>query len=105
MTYQIKDSDDLAAKLKDAGDHLVVIDFFAKWCGPCKMIAPRIEEMVNEYPDVVFLKVDVDECEQIATDYDISSMPTFVFVKNSAKVDSFSGANTDKLRETLLKYK
>lgn len=105
MAYQVKDSDDLAAKLKDAGDHLVVIDFFAKWCGPCKMIAPRIEEMVNEYPDVVFLKVDVDECEQVATEYDISSMPTFVFVKNSAKVDSFSGANFDKLRETVLKYK
>lgn len=53
------------------------------------MMAPRIEETVNQYPGIVFLKVDVDECEQIATDYDISSMPTFVFVKNSAKVSTF----------------
>lgn len=105
MAHQIADSDDLSTKLRDAGNNLVVIDFFAKWCGPCKMISPKIEELAKEYPDVVFLKVDVDECEEIASEYDISSMPTFVFVKNGSKLDTFSGANFEKLKETLLKHK
>lgn len=45
-----------------------------------------LQELSAEYPDVVFLKVDVDECEDIATDYNISAMPTFVFIKNKQKV-------------------
>lgn len=49
--------------------------------------------------------MDVDECEDIATEYSINSMPTFVFVKNSKKLDEFSGANVDKLRNTILKHK
>jgi len=51
--------------------------------------------------DVVFLKVDVDECEEVATDYNISCMPTFILLKNSEKVDEFSGANADKLKELI----
>ncbi|TGZ38585.1 Thioredoxin, partial [Temnothorax longispinosus] len=77
----IQNSDDLKNKLKDAGNNLVIIDFFAVWCGPCKMIGPLIEELSKEMQDVVFLKVDVDECEDIAAEYEISSMPTFVFIK------------------------
>ncbi|KOB68066.1 Thioredoxin [Operophtera brumata] len=49
--------------------------------------------------------VDVDECEDIATEYNINSMPTFVFVKNNKKVEEFSGANVDKLKNTILKHK
>ncbi|KYN19855.1 Thioredoxin-2, partial [Trachymyrmex cornetzi] len=78
--------DDLQIKLKDAGNNLVVIDFFAVWCGPCKMIGPLIEELSKEMLDVVFLKVDVDECEDIAAEYEISSMPTFVFIKEGKVV-------------------
>ncbi|XP_050440516.1 thioredoxin-2 [Adelges cooleyi] len=105
MVYLVTDAADLAAKLTDAKGKLVIIDFFAKWCGPCKLIAPYIEELANEFPDVVMLKVDVDECEEASLEYNIQSMPTFVFVKSKAEVDRFSGANRDKLKETLVKNK
>lgn len=106
MSIHIKDSDDLKNRLAEAGDKLVVIDFMATWCGPCKMIGPKLDEMANEMSDcIVVLKVDVDECEDIATEYNINSMPTFVFVKNSKKIEEFSGANVDKLRNTIIKLK
>ncbi|KAJ8917391.1 hypothetical protein NQ315_002415, partial [Exocentrus adspersus] len=92
---------DLDSKLGDAGDQLVVIDFFATWCGPCKMISPKLEELSKEYTNILILKVDVDECEDIAMEYNISSMPTFVFIKNKAVVTTFSGANYDKLKQTI----
>ena len=57
-------------------------------CGPCKVIAPQIEAMSKEMADVVFLKVDVDENEDAAQEYNISAMPTFIFIKNQAKVRS-----------------
>jgi len=63
-----------------------VIDFFATWCGPCKMIAPPIEEMSKTLENVVFLKVDVDEAEAAAQEFNISAMPTFIFMKSNAKV-------------------
>lgn len=50
------------------------------------MIAPKIEEMAAEFPDVMFLKVDVDECEDIAAEYNITSMPTFLYIKNKKQV-------------------
>ena len=49
----------------------MVVDFHATWCGPCKMIAPHLEEMDKTMDDVVFLKVDVDECEDIAEEYKV----------------------------------
>lgn len=103
--YQVQNSDDLTSKLQKAGDKLVVIDFFAVWCGPCKMIGPKIEELAKELQDVVFLKVDVDECEEIAAEYQITSMPTFVFIKNTQVLETFSGANYDKLKDTVQKHK
>ena len=86
MVHQCKDLADLNGQLESAGDKLVVIDFFAVWCGPCKMIAPKIEEMSAAMKNVVFLKVDVDEAEDVAAEYEISAMPTFVFMKKKAKV-------------------
>lgn len=96
----------MKAKLEAAGDKLVVIDFFATWCGPCKMIAPKLEAFADNMPDdLVVLKVDVDECEDLAQEYNISSMPTFVFVKNSAKIEQFSGANVASLEALIHKHK
>lgn len=55
--------------------------------------------------EVVFLKVDVDECEEVAAEYQISCMPTFLFMKSGQKLDSFSGANEEKVKEFIAKYK
>ena len=57
MVHLVGDMDDLKKQLTEAGEKLVVIDFYATWCGPCKMIAPQIEEMEKAMTDVVFLKV------------------------------------------------
>ena len=57
MVHLVGDMDDLKKQLTEAGEKLVVIDFYATWCGPCKMIAPQIEEMEKAMADVVFLKV------------------------------------------------
>jgi thioredoxin 1 len=99
MVYLCNDLADLNKQIDQAGSKLVVIDFFATWCGPCKMIAPKIEQMAAEMPNVVFLKVDVDEAEDAAQEYNITAMPTFLFIKNKAKVAELMGANADKLKE------
>ncbi|XP_063994117.1 thioredoxin-2-like isoform X2 [Diachasmimorpha longicaudata] len=99
MVVIIENQNDLKKRLEEAGDKLVIIDFFATWCGPCKVIAPQFEELSKEHPDIVFLKVDVDDNEDIATEYEISSMPTFIFIKNNTVVHQFSGASLQKIQE------
>ncbi|XP_001356371.1 thioredoxin-2 [Drosophila persimilis] len=102
MVYQVKDKADLDAQLQQAGSKLVVLDFYATWCGPCKMIAPKLAELATQYADnIVILKVDVDESEDIAMDYNICSMPTFVFIKNTNKVEEFAGANAQRLEDVI----
>jgi len=96
---------DLQKELTDAGDKLVVIDFFAEWCGPCKGIAPVIQKWSEEQTDVVYLKVDVDDNEESAASYSVEAMPTFIFVKNGNKVDSVVGANQEKLKAKIAELK
>ncbi|XP_054708378.1 thioredoxin-2-like [Uloborus diversus] len=105
MVHHIANVEDFDKKIDEAGEKLVVIDFFATWCGPCKMIAPFFQELSDEYTDVVFLKVDVDEVEDVAAKYNVSSIPKFVFLKNKEQVDDMCGADQDKLKEILLKHK
>lgn len=80
---------------------LTVIDFTATWCGPCQMIAPIYKELSTLMPNVVFLKVDVDENAETAAYYKVSSMPTFLFIKKSELIDKLIGANPQSL-QTLL---
>lgn len=84
-----------------ASDQLVVVDFFATWCGPCKMIAPKTEDLASKMPDVKFLKVDVDECPDIAEEQDVQAMPTFVFYRNGKRVDEVVGASLEKIQERI----
>ncbi|GAQ84515.1 hypothetical protein KFL_001920150 [Klebsormidium nitens] len=77
----------------------VVVDFWATWCGPCKHIAPVFVELAKQYPHVVFLKVDVDENQDIAQMEDISAMPTFRVYKRGNKIDELIGASKEKLEQ------
>ncbi|GAB0097584.1 Thioredoxin [Sergentomyia squamirostris] len=105
MVHIVKDTNDFDEQLEVAGDRLVVVDFYAQWCGPCKMIAPKLEELSKTFAEkAVVLKVDVDECEDLAVRYNISSMPTFVFIKNKETVETFSGASEAKLNQFFAKY-
>jgi thioredoxin 1 len=81
----------------------VVVDFSATWCGPCKVIAPKYEELseMNQHKQWLFCKVDVDEAEDITAFYGISAMPTFIFIKNNAVADKFAGANLALLTSKL----
>ncbi|GAB5030005.1 thioredoxin [Nannochloropsis oceanica] len=83
--------------LASAGDKAVVVDFYATWCGPCKVIAPYYEELSKQFTNVVFIKVDVDENEEVASSAGISAMPTFQVYKNGKKVGELMGAAKDKL--------
>ncbi|XP_037090661.1 thioredoxin H-type-like [Pollicipes pollicipes] len=65
----------------------------------------RVEAMAKEHTDVVFLKVDVEELDDLAADYEINCMPTFIFIKQGEKVTSFSGANADRLLELVTQHK
>merc|ERR1712223_858384 len=82
-----------------AKDILVCVDFFATWCPPCRMIAPILEEMAKEFEGkVLFLKVDVDESEEIAGKEGIQAMPTFIFYKNGTRIEDFAGADQDRIQ-------
>ena len=101
MPEFLKTKADFNTALAGAGGKLVVVDFTASWCGPCQMIAPKFQVMSEEFKDVVFYKVDVDENDETAESQGISAMPTFIFYRDGKKVDSLTGASEAKLRQKL----
>ena len=86
---------------------LVVVDFWATWCGPCRMLSPILDEVEAEMPnDITVVKVNVDDADEIAAQYRIMSIPTLLFFKNGKVVDKTVGAmpkNTliDKIKANL----
>lgn len=73
-------------------DHVVLVDFSASWCGPCKMLAPVLESVSETMKDkVTIVKVDVDESMDLASQYGIMAVPTMIVFKDGKQVDAFSG--------------
>ncbi len=85
------------------GNLPLVVDFWATWCGPCRMIAPIVEELAKEYEGRVNVaKCDVEVCEDIAASLGIRNIPTLLFFKNGQVVDKLVGAQTKaKLQEKI----
>lgn len=100
----VADDSQFNVELTNAGTRLVVVDFFATWCGPCRTIAPKFQELSMDYPKAVFLKVDVDQCTDTAQSNGITAMPTFIFFRNKVKVDRLSGADPGALEEKIKKW-
>lgn len=73
---------------------VVIVDFHASWCMPCKMMAPAIEELSDELTKVVFVKADTEECPETTKKYKITAVPTLVILKNGEEINRLVGKRT-----------
>jgi len=104
VVFEVPSDSQFPEQLNAGGVKLVVIDFSAKWCGPCKNIAPFVDEMSIKYPNAHFLKVDVEECPETAVAYNVNSMPTFIFLRNKIRIDVLQGANNAALEAKIKQH-
>ena len=81
-------------ELQNNGEKILV-DFWAKWCGPCKVLIPKLEEIEKDYPNVKFVEVDVDENNDAAIDLGIRSVPTVMIYDGEKLLDRTSGIKSD----------
>ncbi|ONK65306.1 uncharacterized protein A4U43_C07F35770 [Asparagus officinalis] len=85
-------------------NHLMVIDFTAKWCGPCRFVGPAFEAFSAKYTDVVFLKVDVDELSEISQQWNVQAMPTFIMLKGGKETGRVVGAKKNELEKMIQQH-
>ncbi|CAO2820895.1 unnamed protein product [Amaranthus hypochondriacus] len=84
-------------------NQLLVVDFAASWCGPCKFMEPAVKAMSAKFSDVEFAKIDVDELPNVAREFEVQAMPTFILVKRGIVVDKVVGAKKDELERKIAK--
>lgn len=84
---------------------LIAIYFTASWCGPCKLILPAVNEFAEKYADVDFIKIDVDELDDVAQEFGVQAMPTFILMKKGKQVDKVVGAKKDDLQKKIEKHR
>lgn len=97
--------DAFSSTLRAAGSKLVVVDFSATWCAPCRTMAPLFKDLAEEHKDnAVFVTIDVDHSQDVAEEQNISSIPTFVFFRESERLEMMRGASPAKLREAIERH-
>ncbi|KAF5782466.1 putative monodehydroascorbate reductase (NADH) [Helianthus annuus] len=80
---------------------IVIANFSASWCGPCKSIAPLYIELSEKHLSLMFLTIDVDELTELSTQWDVKATPTFFFLRDGQQIDKIVGANKAELQEKL----
>ncbi|XP_055993501.1 thioredoxin, mitochondrial [Sorex fumeus] len=102
-TFNIQDGPDFQDRVVNS-ETPVVVDFHAQWCGPCKILGPRLEKMVaKQHGKVVMAKVDIDDHTDLALEYEVSAVPTVLAIKNGDVVDKFVGIKDEDQLEVFLK--
>ena len=100
----IEDTTEFKNLLNTEFNRLLVIDFGASWCGPCKRIEPLIQDLSESMLDITFCKVDIDEVEELVEKFNITSVPTFIFIKNNNLLDRVEGIKYDNILELCNKH-
>lgn len=80
----------------------VLVDFYADWCGPCKMVAPIVDEVASEHEELKVVRINVDNEEEIAMEYQIMSIPTLVLIKDGVEIDRVVGAVQKRVVENMI---
>ena len=88
MLKHINSAAEFDAAIKEG---TVLVDFFATWCGPCKMLSPVLEEVASESPNIKVLKIDVDEVGQLAARFGIQAIPTLMLFKEGQRIETRMG--------------
>lgn len=73
-------------------DKKILIDFFATWCGPCRMVSPIVDEIADEHPEFIVAKIDVDKNPELAGEFSVMSIPTLVVIKDKRIINKATGA-------------
>lgn len=81
---------------------IVMVDFWAAWCGPCKMLSPIVDQIAEEHPEIKVCKVNIDEEPSLAIDYKVMSIPTLLVFKNGEKVNMSIGVQSKSDIEAML---
>jgi len=82
---------------------IVVVDFYAEWCSPCKMLKPFLEKKQNEFPNVKFFKVDTEECDRLTSIYQIKALPTVLIFKNGVEEERIVGFSAPTIEDKIRK--
>eukprot|EP00271_Cylindrocystis_brebissonii_P015058 TRINITY_DN3699_c0_g2_i1.p1 TRINITY_DN3699_c0_g2~~TRINITY_DN3699_c0_g2_i1.p1 ORF type:complete len:170 (-),score=29.89 TRINITY_DN3699_c0_g2_i1:516-1025(-) len=109
MAETVIEIEDLKEWEKTLGDakssgKVIIVDYSATWCQPCKVIGPVFHELSKKYPQIIFVKVDVDDVKEVSDLYEIRAMPTFQVFKDGVKVDELVGASKERLEQLVAKH-
>uniref|UniRef100_A0A914MZR0 Thioredoxin domain-containing protein n=1 Tax=Meloidogyne incognita TaxID=6306 RepID=A0A914MZR0_MELIC len=98
VVKHINSDNEFEQSMAEAGESkLIICDFFAEWCGPCRTIAPIFERFSSDFAQAMFLKIDVDRCQGVAQQYSIRAMPTFLSLLNRVEIGRIQGADPNGL--------
>ncbi|GAT76612.1 thioredoxin [Ehrlichia ruminantium] len=105
MIEQIEDSDFQSRVISCKEDILILVDFWAPWCGPCKSLEPQLEKLANQYADKIKIyKLSIDNNQDVAIQYGVSAVPTILMFKNGKKLAQVIGADISRIILELNNY-